>query len=81
MRAHLLSLVAVLLALPGLLRAEPPAQETDARLHSDGAGWRLDRATITDPTRPRVLLIGDSILGGYAKSVTTALRGRAYVDA
>lgn len=81
MRAHLLSLVAVLLALPGLLRAEQPAPETDARLHSDGSGWRLDRATITDPTRPRVLLIGDSILGGYAKSVTAALRGRAYVDA
>lgn len=56
------------------------AKESDARLQSDGKGWRLDRAKITDALRPRVLLIGDSILNGYGKQVTTALAGKAYVD-
>ena len=56
-------------------------QETDARLHADGKGWRLDKAKLVDATRPRVLLIGDSILNGYLKSVTAALEGQAYVDA
>lgn len=62
--------------------APPPggAAETDARLHSDGKGWRLDRAKISDPKRPRVLLIGDSILSGYQKQVIQALDGAAYVD-
>jgi hypothetical protein len=57
------------------------AAESDSRLQSDGKGWRLDTAKITDPKRPRVLLIGDSILNGYLKSVVTALDGKAYVDA
>lgn len=56
-------------------------QETDARLHADGKGWRLDMAKVTDPTRPRVLLIGDSILNGYLKRVTSLRDGKAYVDA
>lgn len=59
----------------------PPAIETDARLHADGKGWRLDKAQIVDTNRPRVLLIGDSILNGYLKSVVSALEGKAYVDA
>ena len=59
----------------------PAAAETDTRLQADGKGWRLDKAKITDPARPRVLLIGDSILNGYVKQVTAALDGRAYVDA
>lgn len=70
--------------LAGLPAAQAPnlsgAKETDPRLHSDGNGWRLDQARITDPARPRVLLIGDSILGGYQKSVIAALEGKAYVD-
>jgi lysophospholipase L1-like esterase len=59
----------------------PAAGETDTRLHADGKGWRLDKAKIVDPTRPRVLLIGDSILNGYLKRVVAALEGKAYVDA
>ena len=62
-------------------RKLPVASERDARLQADGKGWRLDRAKLTDPTRPRVLLIGDSILNGYGKQVMAALDGRAYVDA
>ena len=50
------------------------------RLHADGKGWRLDQARITDPKRPRVLLIGDSILNGYLKRATALLDGKAYVD-
>jgi hypothetical protein len=57
------------------------AVESDTRLHSDGKGWRLERAKITDPQRPRVLLIGDSILNGYLRDVLAALDGKAYVDA
>ncbi len=55
--------------------------ETDPRLHSDGKGWKLNQATIKDPQRPRVLLIGDSILGGYMAHAIKALEGKAYVDA
>ncbi len=60
---------------------QPPPAETDARLHADGNGWRLDKAAIADPARPRVLLIGDSILNGYLKQVSRSLEGKAYVDA
>lgn len=70
--------------LHGLRAAEAPnlsgAKETDPRLHSDGKGWLLDQARVTDPKRPRVLLIGDSILGGYKKEVIATLEGKAYVD-
>lgn len=57
----------------------PPA-ETDARLHSDGKGWRLDKAKVTNPSLPRVLLIGDSILNGYSKAAMAGLEGKAHVD-
>ncbi len=68
-------------ALPLLAADLPVAKETDARLQSDGKGWRLDKAKISDPKRPRVLLIGDSILNGYLKTTIAALEGKAYVDA
>ena len=55
--------------------------EKDARAPSDGKGWRLDQAVITDPARPRVLLVGDSILNGYLSNVLRSLQGKAYVDA
>ncbi|QDU29913.1 hypothetical protein ETAA8_50300 [Anatilimnocola aggregata] len=58
----------------------PAATETDTRLHADGKGWRVDMAKVEDKTRPRVLLIGDSILNGYLKQVTKSLEGKAYVD-
>jgi hypothetical protein len=49
-------------------------------LQANGKGWRLDRAKRHDPERPCVLLIGDSILNGYFRSVAKALEGQAYVD-
>jgi alpha-glucosidase len=54
--------------------------ETDKQMQSEGPGWRLQRAAITDPTRPRVLMVGDSILNGYMNNVTKALDGKVYVD-
>ena len=62
------------------IAAEKPV-ETDPRLHSDGKGWKLNQATNKDPKRPRVLLIGDSILSGYMAHAIKALDGKAYVDA
>ena len=59
----------------------PAPVETDSRVQADGTGWRLDKARVTDTKRPRVLLVGDSILNGYVKTVTAALDGKAYVDA
>jgi len=55
--------------------------EKDLRVQSSGKQWRLDRAMITDPARPRVLLIGDSILNGYLPYAVKALAGKVYVDA
>jgi hypothetical protein len=78
---RLLALLSAFLLSPGFpVLAAEAAVETDARLHSDGKGWRLEQATITDTKRPRVLLIGDSILNGYGKDVIAALKGTAYVD-
>lgn len=67
--------------MPAKPKAIPEAVEPDARLQADGKGWRLDKAKINDPKRPRVLLVGDSILNGYLKSVIAQLEGKAYVDA
>jgi len=81
-----LLLCATIFVLAGQLLAADPANPpaavaTDARLHADGKGWRLDKAKLTDPKRPRVLLIGDSILNGYLQATTAALDGKAYGDA
>jgi sialate O-acetylesterase len=54
--------------------------EKDARLNADGPGWSLTKAVVADPARPRVLLIGDSILNGYRQTVIDSLQGEAYVD-
>ena len=78
--------ICVLLALcvmsPSARGAKSDApKEADKRLHADGKGWRLSKADVKDPARPRVLLMGDSILNGYLKEVTAELDGKAYVDA
>lgn len=83
-RVFTLSLL--LLIVPLTLHAEDPkklgnAVETDERVQADGKAWRLDMAKVVDKDRPRVLLIGDSILNGYLKQVTKDLQGKVYVDA
>ena len=55
--------------------------EKDPRIQANGKQWRLDKATITDSKRPRVLLIGDSILNGYLPFAIKLLNNKAYVDA
>lgn len=78
---------AFLLVLAGrCIAAEknPPATtpvETDKALNSGGGSWRLYQAKVEDPARPRVLLVGDSILNGYRNTVAHELDGEAYVDA
>lgn len=78
--ASLVALTSLLIAADAPKTKLPEAVETDPRLHSDGKGWKLDQAKIVDPKRPRVLLIGDSILGGHLKQTIAALDGKAYVD-
>ena len=82
---HLLMAGLVFLMAAGSVPAADLAAkgvEKDKRLHADGkSGWRLDQAKIADASRPRVLLIGDSILGGYLASARKELDGKANVDA
>ena len=54
--------------------------EPNQRLQSDGSGWRLDHAQIIDARRPRVLLMGDSLLNGDQRQVIKALAGAAAAD-
>ena len=77
--AKLQQTIDALRRLPVGLRAV--GVEKDERLHPDGKGWRLDQAKIVDRSRPRVLLVGDSILGGYFDCVKAELQGKVYVDA
>jgi len=77
--ALLLAPLAALHAADAVSKAAK-AKETDSRLHADGPGWRLEKAKITDPQLPRVLLIGDSILGSYAGGVRQGVKGKANVD-
>ena len=58
----------------------PTAVEPDKRLQSEGKGWRLEKAQIINSKMPRILLIGDSILNGYARQVIKKLNGKVYVD-
>src|SRR4051812_29100361 len=76
----LTGLVACALTLRAGAQTGAP-KEADPRLQADGTGWRLQKAAVTDPTLPRVLLMGDSILNGYLPAVTKALEGKAYVNA
>lgn len=81
--SHVSATCALLLTLGGLAsgHAAPPAVvEKDPRLHADGPGWRLDKSPLTDPTLPRVLFVGDSILQGYMGGALKLLKGKANVD-
>ena len=67
------------------IRAETPVvpkqTEVDPDLPPKGDGWSLREATVTNPSLPRVLLIGDSITNGYLEPVRKALAGKANIDA
>ena len=56
-------------------------QDNDDRMVSySGDQYFMKRVKIKDSSLPRVLIIGDSISGGYRKSVTNILKGKANVD-
>lgn len=74
------ALMIMLGAVMARAAGEGAAQEPDKRLHSNGPGWGLIKAEIKDPSLPRVLLIGDSILNGYRATVVKELQGQANVD-
>ncbi|MDB6139405.1 MAG: hypothetical protein JWO94_2477 [Verrucomicrobiaceae bacterium] len=59
----------------------PDLKEADKNLPPMGGKWGLREAVVKDATLPNVLLIGDSILGGYLASVQKALEGKANIDA
>jgi hypothetical protein len=44
------------------------------------AQWGYKRVSETDPALPRVLLVGDSIVGGYNGQVAVLLAGKVNVD-
>lgn len=44
------------------------------------AQWGYKQVTETDPALPRVLLVGDSIVGGYNGQVAALLQGKANLD-
>lgn len=84
MRCHLvLALSTSLLMLPvnHATAQVKGATETDKRLPPGKGGWGVREATVKDATLPRVLCIGDSILGGYLETLRKDLDGKANVDA
>ena len=48
--------------------------------HAVGGNWGIKPAIITDSTLPRILLMGDSMLGQYGEEVVKELLGLANVD-
>ena len=70
----------LVVSIQSLIAEIPIANEPDQRVQAEGKGWRLEKAVIKDLERPRILLIGDSILNGYARHVIKKLKGKAYVD-
>lgn len=45
-----------------------------------GDQYTMERADVADPSRPRILVIGDSISMGYRRYLSEHYQGRAYVD-
>ena len=75
---RIISLIFATLLL-GLLTAYA-AEENDPRLHPVDGNWGFHSATNLNVKSPRVLLVGDSIVGGYHNAVIAGLKGRANVD-
>jgi len=73
----------VLLALfcisASAIAAEPTAHPKDTA-KSKSSGWGVRQVLVADPALPHVLLIGDSILGGYHGKAAELLRGKVNLD-
>jgi hypothetical protein len=78
-------LALLILRVAPFMHAQAPAipqqKESDPNLPPKGGSWSLREATVTDPSLPRVLLIGDSITNSYLEPVRKALTGKANIDA
>jgi hypothetical protein len=55
-------------------------EESDRRLPPANEQWGFHEAVNPDPRLPRVLLIGDSIVGAYHDTVIAGLKGTATID-
>lgn len=55
-------------------------QSAERMRNYSGDQYFMQRAEIKDPTRPRILVIGDSISMGYRSYITEHFKGKAYVD-
>lgn len=83
MRAYSISITVLLtIAFLGKVFAEDQAALTADNKVGQHAinGWGFQKAQITNPSLPHVLLIGDSIVGGYNAEVITLLQGKANID-
>lgn len=80
MKCFLVILPAVFLAT-SISAQVKDAKETDKRLPPGKGGWGVREAVVKDASLPRVLCIGDSILGGYLETLRKDLEGKANVDA
>jgi hypothetical protein len=69
----------VLLAL-SCISAFAIAAEPTAPAKSPSSGWGVRQVLVADPALPHVLLIGDSILGGYHGKAAELLRGKVNLD-
>ncbi len=59
----------------------PGFSESDDRMYfCSGANYFIERATIKDEKRPRILVVGNSISMGYRQYISKYFEGRAYVD-
>ena len=75
-------IASLLLAIPSPA-ADAPV-ETDKRLPAGpkgGPAWGFHAAAARDTNLPNVLLIGDSVMSAYRKTVAEELKGKANVDA
>lgn len=61
-------------------QAADPAAVPKKAADSKPSGWGVRQVLVADAKLPRVLLIGDSILGGYHAKAADLLRGKVSLD-
>jgi hypothetical protein len=71
----------VVLAGGACLLAEGPVSRPQATSASKPSSWTLRHVLVAEGNLPHVLLIGDSILGGYSGRAGELLKGKVNLDA
>jgi hypothetical protein len=74
------SLLLALLCISASAVAAEPTTPSKAAATSQAGGWGVRQVLVADPALPHVLLIGDSILGGYHSQAAELLRGKVNLD-